>query len=190
MNSNLLDVTLSIGEEIVSVFIDRYSIFLDLHLFQVDIMSNIFVSDRIEAFLISLVLNDDSQKVLFDIFFHLFEKFGWEGEFIDHNVFVGLFRCLFYFLSHLGIDFSALDFAFFELAFGSVFFFAFEEPQFNFFFGLMSHNDLDAGLFELRTVDLDKLNIILIGLFGRKFNVPIDLRHQMLNLVAHGVVFK
>ena len=68
MNSNLLDVTLSIGEEIVSVFIDRYSIFLDLHLFQVDIMSNIFVSDGIEAFLISLVLNDDSQKVLFDIF--------------------------------------------------------------------------------------------------------------------------
>ncbi len=52
MCSNFFVIALSVGEKIISLFIDGDSIFLDVHFFEIDVVSYIFIADGVESFLV------------------------------------------------------------------------------------------------------------------------------------------
>jgi hypothetical protein len=77
MDSDLIDIGVSVSEEIIFDLVDGDAIFLYLFLFEVDVMSNIGVSYCVELLFFLLVLYDDSHDKLPNIYTDLLKHFGW-----------------------------------------------------------------------------------------------------------------
>jgi hypothetical protein len=76
MHSDLIDISVSVGKEVVFDLVDGDAIFLDLFLFEVYVMSDIGVSNSVELLVFLLTLYNDSHDELFDVRIDLVKHFG------------------------------------------------------------------------------------------------------------------